>query len=104
MRIKVLGAHQIETATTRCYAILIDGILAIDAGSLASSLTLDEQTAVRCLLLTHRHFDHVKDIASVGFNTAEMRTLDIHCASALRDTLLAHLLNGIVWPDLTKFP
>ena len=104
MHIKVLGAHQIETATSRCYSILVDGQLAIDAGALASSLTLEQQAAVRCLLLTHRHFDHVKDVASIGFNTIGMRTLDIYCPAALRDTLLANILNGVVWPDLSVSP
>lgn len=104
VQITVLGAHQIETATTRCYTILIDGQLAIDAGSLSSSLTLEQQGAVRAILLTHRHFDHIKDVASVGFNTIGMRTLEIYCPAALRDTLLANILNGVVWPDLSVSP
>ena len=46
MRVRVLGAHQLETRDTRLTSFLIDGVLAVDAGSITSGLTLEEQKSV----------------------------------------------------------
>ena len=45
MEIRTLGAHSQETAATRLTAILVDGVLALDAGALTSTLTYGEIAA-----------------------------------------------------------
>ena len=62
MQLRVLGAHNMESRDTRMECHLIDGVLALDAGSLARALSFEEQRGVRAVLLTHRHFDHIKDL------------------------------------------
>ena len=69
MRVRVLGAHNLETGRARHTCFLIDGVLAIDAGSLVSSLSLVEQGEIRALLITHQHFDHARDIPTLGLTT-----------------------------------
>ena len=69
MRVRVLGAHQLETRDTRLTSFLIDGVLAVDAGSLTSGLTLEEQESVEAILITHHHFDHCRDLLTFGLNT-----------------------------------
>ena len=69
MRVRVLGAHQLETRDTRLTSFLIDGVLAVDAGSLTSGLTLAEQETVAAILITHHHFDHCRDLLTFGLNT-----------------------------------
>ena len=66
MNIRFLGAHNSESKDVRPACILIDNILAIDAGGLTSSLTLSEQLAIEALLVTHHHYDHIKDIPMMG--------------------------------------
>ena len=68
MKIRILGAHNIESKDTGCSSLLIDGVLALDAGALTSRLSLKAQQRLEALLLTHRHFDHVKDIPTLGMN------------------------------------
>ena len=46
MHIRLLGAHQGESRTTGFISILVDDVLAIDAGSLTSTLTFAEQARV----------------------------------------------------------
>ncbi len=41
MNIRVLGAHNTESRTTRYMSLLVDGILALDAGGLTSSLSFN---------------------------------------------------------------
>ena len=63
MEIRILGAHNVESANTRLTSLLVDGVLAVDAGALTSSLTFAEQEKVSSILLTHCHYDHVRDVA-----------------------------------------
>ena len=105
MKIRVLGAHNLETPHTRHTCFLIDDALAIDAGSLMSTLTADEKDRLRTILLTHRHFDHVRDLPSLGLQTMDNGlTIDLY---ALPDTLHAistRLLDGLLYPNFTLRP
>ncbi|MFN3330796.1 MAG: MBL fold metallo-hydrolase, partial [Pyrinomonadaceae bacterium] len=38
---------------------LIDDVVAVDAGSLATSTTPEQKRAIRNVVLTHAHIDHV---------------------------------------------
>ena len=66
MNIRLLGAHNSESKDVRPACALIDNILAIDAGGLISSLSFSEQLAIEALLVTHHHYDHIKDIPMMG--------------------------------------
>ena len=72
MQVRVLGAHNLETDSTHHTCFLVDGQLAIDAGSIASTLARDEQLLVRHVLLTHLHFDHTRDIPTLGLQTLDV--------------------------------
>ena len=39
MKIRILGAHNIESAKTGCTSFLIDDVLAVDAGALTRNLS-----------------------------------------------------------------
>ncbi|MBI2848891.1 MAG: 3',5'-cyclic-nucleotide phosphodiesterase [Chloroflexi bacterium] len=104
MDIQILGAHQGESDRFRCISILVDDVLAVDAGSITSSLSWDAQEKIRFLLLTHYHFDHVKDVATLGFNTLYTGNLRIYSTAEVREALLSHILNRVIWPDLTVIP
>lgn len=103
MRVRVLGAHQLETRDTRLTSFLIDGVLAVDAGSLTSGLTLGEQESVEAILITHHHFDHCRDLLAFGLNTRD-RTTDVYACPKALESLSTHLVNGAIYPDHTRFP
>ena len=42
MELRVLGAHNMESNHTRMESHLIDGVLALDAGSITRALSFDE--------------------------------------------------------------
>lgn len=105
MEIRILGAHNVESANTRLTSLLVDGVLAVDAGALTSSLTFAEQQKVRSILLTHSHYDHVRDIAAIAINISYFqKTIDIHSQASTLDALLNHIFNDIIYPDFTKRP
>ena len=105
MRLRVLGAHNVESWHTRMESHLIDGALALDAGSLTRSLTHEELRGIRAIILSHRHFDHVKDLLPLGIAVRnEGVTIDVY---AIRDTVEAvteTLMNGKLFPDFLSSP
>ena len=98
-----LGAHNLETGRARHTCFLIDGVLGIDAGSLVSSLSLVEQGEIRALLITHQHFDHGRDIPTLGLTTmGSPEPIHLYGLPATLESIHAYLLDGQVYPDLTK--
>ncbi len=105
MKIQILGAHNIETRETRLTSLLVDGILALDAGSLSSGLSIEDQCEVKAVLLTHRHFDHVRDLLTMGIATKELNhTVDVYGIKDTVKNVTSYLMNGKLYPDFTKIP
>lgn len=102
MRVKLLGAHQGENRDARFMSLLVDDMLAIDAGGLTHALTRDEQLAIEAVLITHRHFDHVKDLPGLAHTRWKDRDLQLYCIPDTRDALRAHVFNGKLWPSLEE--
>ena len=105
MEIKILGAHNTESLNTRLAGILVDGVLALDAGSLTSSLGLDEQLKLEAVLLTHRHYDHIRDIPALGMGLfLSGKSLDIYAPTDALKVLTDYCLNGDIYPRFTHKP
>jgi ribonuclease BN (tRNA processing enzyme) len=102
MRIRLLGAHQGDNLNARFMSILVDGVLAIDAGGLTSGLTEEEQLAIDALLITHRHFDHIKDLPGFAHTRWRDKPTVLHCIADTRDALQAHVFNNVLWPALRE--
>ena len=101
MIVKVLGAHNAESRDTRLVSLLIDGVLAVDAGSLVSELTFPEQKKIRAILLSHGHYDHIRAVPAFAFNNSDRTTKVIATPEAL-NILSSHLIDGVVYPEFTS--
>jgi phosphoribosyl 1,2-cyclic phosphodiesterase len=105
MDIQVLGAHNCESQNSRLISLLIDGTLAIDAGSLTSSLSFAAQQRLRAILLTHQHYDHVRDVLTLALNLAlQNATISIYSIRPVYDALSTHLLDGKLYPKFLEQP
>ena len=96
MKVKIVGAHQGELKNCRFLCVLLDDVLALDAGSVASGLTLDEQEKVATIFLSHYHFDHTKDVPVIAYNTLSSPTINIYCLPVVKDVMLAHIFNELI--------
>lgn len=105
MNIKLLGAHNIETADTRLSGILIDGVLALDAGSITSSLSLEDQKKIKAVLLTHQHYDHIRDLPALAINMyLEKTSFNIYTTLPVSEIITSHLFDEKIYPDYLKRP
>jgi ribonuclease BN (tRNA processing enzyme) len=105
MKIKMLGAHNIESKDTRFACLLVDDVLALDAGALASRLSLKAQQKIRAVLLTHRHYDHIKDIPALGMNFYLLgKILEIYATQSVYEDVSKYLLDGVLYPDFRERP
>jgi len=88
MKVRFPGAHNLESRDTRVACVVIDGVLAIDAGGLTSSLTLDEQLQLNAICITHHHYDHLRDIPMIAL-AFELRGqhLRVYSTNPVRDAL-----------------
>jgi cAMP phosphodiesterase len=103
---RVLGCSGGELPRHRTTCFLVDGRLAIDAGALTASLPLEELLKVDDIVLTHSHFDHVKDVPLlsdllVGRRKTPVR---VHASTACAKTLKNSVFNDELWPDFTRIP
>jgi ribonuclease BN (tRNA processing enzyme) len=103
MEVWILGAHNLESATTKLASLLIDGILAVDAGGLTSSLSFPQQEKIKSILLTHGHYDHMRDVPAIALSNFN-RTISIYATASTLDSLSAHLIDGMIYPKFTEMP
>ena len=103
MEVRVLGAHNLEGRGTRHTCFLIDDVLALDAGSLSSALTPDEQARISAVLVSHSHLDHVRDIPTLGLTTLwEPGCTGVYGLPETLSAIHDNLLNWQIYPDFTE--
>jgi ribonuclease BN (tRNA processing enzyme) len=95
----------LESRDTKLVSLLIDDVLALDAGGLTSSLSLSEQFKVRAILLSHQHYDHIRDIPVMAMSLfLSGATIDVYSILPVRDAISGHLLNGSLYPKFLEKP
>ncbi len=105
LEVRILGAHSGEAKGLRMSSILVDGVLALDAGGLTSSLSLSEQQKIRAVLITHHHFDHSRDLVTLAANGAYFPSpVEIFALSQTLEVLNNCLLDGKMYADFSKWP
>ena len=105
MEIQLLGAHNCESQNSKFVSLLIDDILAIDAGGLTSSLSLQAQRKLKAILLTHQHYDHIRDVPAIAMNLyLQGGTISIYSTQTVYDVLAGHLLDGTLYPKFLEQP
>lgn len=112
MKIRVLGSHGSDlllneaqgSRVCKSVGFLVNEELMVDAGTLASSLTLEEQKGIRHILLSHLHLDHIKGIPPFVDNIAARidHQVVVASVSSVLDGLEKHIFNDSVYPNFFK--
>jgi len=87
-------------------SFLVEGTLAVDAGALTRSLTIEEQAKVHHILLSHSHIDHTASLPFLIENSFSngQRAVDIYCTPRVLSNVRRHLFNNDTWPDFSRIP
>ena len=101
MIIRFLGTHNKASRDTRLVSLIIDDILAVDAGNIVSDLSFAEQRQIRAILLSHGHYDHIRDVPTFAFNNTD-RTTSVYATSYTLEFLSSHLTDGLIYPKFTE--
>jgi ribonuclease BN (tRNA processing enzyme) len=102
----VLGAYGGSTPRHRQTSFLINGMIALDAGALTEALTLEEQSRVRAIVVTHSHMDHVASLPFLVENVFGRTEgpIEVIGTAGVVSSLQLHLFNDALWPDFTRIP
>ena len=106
MLVQVLGSYGGESFECRMTCLLINGTIALDAGSLSHGLSIERQVGVRSILLTHSHMDHTNSLPFFIENVYGKSdgAIDIYASAATIYALRKYLFNNATWPDFTRLP
>jgi len=78
--------------------LLLDEHIALDAGSLTRQLSLQQQLNLKGVLLTHHHYDHIRDLPAVAMNYfLNGCILNAYGSHAVLSALKQHLLNEEIY-------
>ena len=106
MELRVLGCSGGEAEGNRLTCLLVNGTLAIDAGSLTQALTTEEQVGIKQIFISHSHLDHICTLPFFTkniFGHTEV-PVQIHALPETLDALRRHLFNDELWPDFSVIP
>ncbi|NKB81544.1 MAG: MBL fold metallo-hydrolase [Nitrospirales bacterium] len=114
MNITILGCHGSDLSPDgdktcnpyRSVGFLVNESLLIDAGTVASCLTLAAQLKIRHVLLSHFHMDHVKELPALAVNVSGIFKQSIVVASvaSVLKGLKTYIFNDYVFPNFFKLP
>jgi len=106
VELRVIGCHGGETPKHRTSAFIVNDVLAVDAGSITSGMTTQEQAKLGACLVSHAHLDHIRDLATLADNRCQMGCAPL-VVVGMKETLAAlreHFFNNLIWPDFSKIP
>ncbi len=106
MQLRIMGCSGGEAEGERLTGLLINGTVAIDAGSITQALTVDEQIRIRHIFISHSHLDHICTLPFFTKNVFGHTTgpVEIHALPETLDVLRRHLFNDELWPDFSVIP
>jgi len=102
-----LGCHGSQLPGRGFTGFLIDGTTLLDAGAVTSVLTLEEQSRIDHVLISHAHLDHIQELPSLADNLCYIRKNDpltVISMPRVINTLKRHIFNGAIWPDFSILP
>lgn len=106
MTIRVLGCSGGIGGLTGSTCIQLGEHILIDAGSGLNSLTLTEMRAVKHIVLTHAHMDHICSLPTFLANLFDYfsEPIVVHALPETIQVLKECIFNWQVWPDFTQLP
>ncbi len=106
MKVKVLGCSGSETVGHNPPGFLVNDVMMLDAGTITAALSIDAQSRITDILISHTHIDHIKSILFLADNISGCmkKPVNIRATAEVIDAIRKHLMNNVIWPDFTVIP
>ncbi len=90
----------------RCMTMQLSSEIIVDTGAVLAKMTVEEILKLEHIVITHAHFDHIKDLAGIAdiFTSKGKGNLVIHSTKYTANLIKKHLFNNTIWPDFTQIP
>ena len=106
MDIQILGCYGGQLPGKRLTSLLINNEILIEAGGVTDAIGINGQNAIKHIVISHAHMDHIRDIPMLVDNVFGMKTFPINVIAAkpVIEALRNHIFNDIIFPDFTALP
>lgn len=106
MKVKILGCSGSETIGHMPPGILVNDVMMLDAGTITAALSIEAQSKITDILISHTHLDHIKSVLFLADNIIGRvkKPVNVRGIPEVIDAIKKHLMNNIIWPDFTRIP
>ena len=103
--VKVIGGHGGVSPGYQATSYLINEELLIDAGSIASGVSIKDQLKVENILISHAHLDHISELAYLCDNCfgLKKKPFMVYSNKVVKEAILCHILNDTIWRDFLNY-
>jgi len=101
-----LGCYGSDLENKKCISMQVTPSTVIDTGSLMSSLDIPQLLEIRNVIITHSHFDHIKNLPIFADFMLSLgnHIFTVYTTEKIMNEIKTHVLNDLIWPDFTKLP
>src|SRR5512143_1996527 len=98
MKVKILGCSGSETIGHLPPGFLVNDTVMLDAGTITAALSIEAQSRITDVLISHTHLDHIKSLLFLADNIIGRvrKPVNIRTTSKVIDAIKNHLMNGII--------
>lgn len=106
MQLEILGCYGNVLGEHRATAFLINDSILLDAGTVTEVLGDTRLGAIKQVIISHTHIDHVKGLFPLVDELAMLggHTIELTSVSQILDIISQNLFNNLIWPDFTVIP
>ncbi len=106
MKVKILGCSGSETIGHLPPGFLVNDTVMLDAGTITAALSIEAQSKITDIFISHTHLDHIKALLFLADNVIGRirKPVNIRSIPKVIDAIRKHLMNDTIWPDFTKIP
>lgn len=106
MKVKILGCSGSEAIGHMPPGFLVNDVMMLDAGTITAALSIEAQSRITDIFISHTHLDHIKSVLFLADNIIGRikKPVNIRAIPKVLDAIRKHLMNDIIWPDFTKIP
>jgi cAMP phosphodiesterase len=106
MKVKILGCSGSETVGHMPPGFLVNDVMMLDAGTITAALSIEAQSKITDIFISHTHLDHIKSLLFLADNIIGRikKPVNIRAIPKVITAIRKHLMNDLIWPDFTKIP